>query len=762
MIVPSLSFALPLAVWNLTAFFRQCRSSSSRPPWSTAAPGAGVPQGHPSARRAGRVHHRDHHLHRGLERVHDRAVAWSTRRRSRPPRWRSPSSPAPPDRGSRSATQMAAGVIVTVPLVIVVLIFQRRIVAGLTAGGEQMSRRSPVRRQGKDDAQRRTPRPGGAAPSSTRSTSAASPTATATASVTSPASGRGCPTCATSASTRSGSRRSTPRRWPTAGYDVADYRDIEPLFGTLADADGPASREAHELGLRVIIDIVPNHSSDQHALVPGGPRGRAGQPGARAVHLPARPRARTASCRRTTGESAFGGPAWTRLPDGEWYLHLFAPEQPDFNWENPEVVAEFEDILRFWLDRGVDGFRIDVANALKKDQGLPDVGPRPRRRPRAAPSAAPPVLGPRRGARGLPRLAQGRRRATTATATFVAEAWVDDPDRLARYVRAGRAAHGVQLRLPARPVGRRTSCARRSTSSLRRRRRGRRARDLGAVQPRRHPARHPLRPAATTPSGGVDRRRRVRPDTPLDPALGLRRARAAALLMLALPGSAYVYQGEELGLPEVVDLPEDVARRPDLGALRAHASAAGTAAGCRSRGPATARRSASARTRRRPGCPQPAAWRTSPREAQNGVPGSTLELYRAALRLRREHPALGEGTLRWLEAPEGVLLFSRDAGLRLRGQPLRRARPLPDHTRGPARQRPARRRRAPARHRRLAGRRRLTGGRPSVPRGTSMEASRCQDALRLSRSRSSSIARHRRACTPCRARAAGPAEVRVS
>jgi alpha-glucosidase len=163
-----------------------------------------------------------------------------------------------------------------------------------------------------------------------------------------------------------------PSPMADGGYDVADYRDVEPLFGTLVEVDRLIA-EAHANGIRVILDIVPNHSSDQHAWFraalaagPGSPEreryvfrpGRGGD-----GHEPP-----------TDWESTFGGPAWTRVPDGDWYLHLFAAEQPDFNWENPEVVEEFEDILRFWLDRGADGFRIDVANALKKDQTFPDVG----------------------------------------------------------------------------------------------------------------------------------------------------------------------------------------------------------------------------------------------------------------------------------------------------------------------------------------------------------------------------------------------------
>jgi hypothetical protein len=157
-----------------------------------------------------------------------------------------------------------------------------------------------------------------------------------------------------------------------AGYDVAGYTDIDPLFGTLPDAEALV-REAHEHGLRVIIDIVPNHTSDRHpwfqaalAAGPGGP-GRD-----RYVFRPGR--GPGGDLPPNDWRSVFGGSAWTRVPDGEWYLHLFAAEQPDLDWENPVVRRDFEDVLAFWFDRGVDGFRIDVAHGLIKQNGLPDLG----------------------------------------------------------------------------------------------------------------------------------------------------------------------------------------------------------------------------------------------------------------------------------------------------------------------------------------------------------------------------------------------------
>jgi len=159
-----------------------------------------------------------------------------------------------------------------------------------------------------------------------------------------------------------------PSPMADAGYDVSDYRAIEPAFGTSAEAAALIA-EAHALGLRVLLDIVPNHTSDQHAWFQAA---LAGDADARARYLfrPGR-----GDGPPNDWQSIFGGPAWTQVADGSWYLHLFDPGQPDLDWRNPEVVAEFESVLRFWFDQGVDGFRIDVAHGLVKAEGLPDVGP---------------------------------------------------------------------------------------------------------------------------------------------------------------------------------------------------------------------------------------------------------------------------------------------------------------------------------------------------------------------------------------------------
>jgi alpha-glucosidase len=440
-----------------------------------------------------------------------------------------------------------------------------------------------------------------------------------------------------------------PSPMADGGYDVADYRDVDPLFGTLSDLDALVS-DAHELGLRLIVDLVPNHSSDQHpwfqaalASPPGSPE--------RARYLFRDGRGQGGSQPPTDWQSTFGGPAWARVPDGQWYLHLFAAEQPDFDWGNPEVAQDFEKTLRFWFDRGVDGFRIDVANALMKDQTFPDVGPETEGVLTVHEGPDHPFWDRdpvhevyrdwRRVADSYP---EGR--------VFVAEAWVDNPERLARYTRPDELHTAFNFSFV------RTAW---DAASLR----GTIDACLSAAGSVGAPAtwvlsnhditRHATRLARLDHTGGgVSAEDRVGPDTPQDPELGLRRARAATLLMLALPGSAYVYQGEELGLPDVVDLPEDVLADP-IWERSGHTERGRD--GCRVPVPWTRTGPSLGFGAGPPWLPQPATFADLSVEAQTGVPGSTLELYRSALRLRR---SLAPGTpVQWADSPPGSLAFRR-------------------------------------------------------------------------------------------------------
>ncbi|UKL05456.1 MULTISPECIES: glycoside hydrolase family 13 protein [unclassified Streptomyces] len=428
-----------------------------------------------------------------------------------------------------------------------------------------------------------------------------------------------------------------------AGYDVADYRAIDPMFGTLADAEALIA-DARALGLRTIVDLVPNHSSDQHTWFRQALAEGPGSPLRERYHF--RPGKGTdGELPPNDWESIFGGPAWTRTADGEWYLHLFAPEQPDFNWEHPAVRDEFRSILRFWLDIGVDGFRVDVAHGLIKAEGLPDIGAG--EQVKLLGNEVMPFFD-QDGVHAVYRDWRALLAEYGDDRVLVAEAWTPTVERTAHYVRpdemhqafnfqylstywdAEALREVIDASLAAmRPVGAPTTWV------------------LSNHDVTRHATRF------ANPPGGTQLR------TPGDRALGLRRARAATLLMLALPGSAYVYQGEELGLPDVTDLPDEVRQDPSY--FRA-AGQDGFRDGCRVPIPWTVEGPSAGFGPGGSWLPQPAGWGGLSVEAQTGDPTSTLELYRAALAVRREHPGLGAGQeITWLEAPEGVLAFARPA-----------------------------------------------------------------------------------------------------
>jgi alpha-glucosidase len=422
-----------------------------------------------------------------------------------------------------------------------------------------------------------------------------------------------------------------------AGYDVADYRDIAPAFGTLRGADELIA-EALAHGMKTIIDIVPNHCSDQHRWFQAA---LAAGPGS-----PERDRFWFRPGRGTDGElppnnwqSRFGGPAWTRVPDGEWYLHIFAPEQPDFNWANPEVRAEFEDILRFWFDRGVAGIRIDTAGMLTKDPALPDVSdsePAPGQHPYVDRDDVHDIY------RAWRRIADEYSDGEHGERVLIGEIWLPDSDRLARYTRSDE-LHSVfnfpYLSCPWDAARLREAIdATPSPASW----------VLSNHDVDRHVSRYGRRDTSFD-LDGRDHSQQV------DLALGTRRARAAALLTMALPGAVYLYQGEELGLWEVEDIPDD--RRRDPIFIRTHGADPGRD-GARVPLPWSGAEPPFGFSTAQPWLPQPKEWREFTVEAEDRDQGSMLELYRTALRVRGEHWA-GAPDLTWLPAPDGVLAFSR-------------------------------------------------------------------------------------------------------
>ena len=450
-----------------------------------------------------------------------------------------------------------------------------------------------------------------------------------------------------------------PSPMADGGYDVSDFRDIHPMFGTLSDADA-VLREAHALGLRVIIDLVPNHTSDQHpwflAALEAGPGS------------PERQRYFFRDGRGPDGEeppnnwiSAFGGSAWARVtePDGrpgQWYLHLFAPEQPDLNWHDPAVLEDFDDVLRFWFDRGVDGLRIDAAPAMTKKAGLPDADYGDVLEFRSLEWDDNPhwdveeVHDIFRRWRAIADTYDGDR-------VFVAEAVVSSQERLAKYLRPDEMHTAFNFPYLTSPWD--AEALREVIDTT-----------LATFEPIGVPATWVLSshdvPRTVTRYGRATTSSFFITDgegEESDQALGTRRARAAALLMLALPGGAYVYQGEELGLPNVDDLPDEVLQDPMF--IRTGGEVRGRD-GCRVPIPwsGSSPPFGFSPDGVRPWLPQPESWAALTAEAESSDEGSTLSLYRGALRLRRVLGGLADLPFGWRESSEGVLDFERGNALR--------------------------------------------------------------------------------------------------
>ncbi|HSL73596.1 MAG TPA: glycoside hydrolase family 13 protein [Ilumatobacteraceae bacterium] len=428
------------------------------------------------------------------------------------------------------------------------------------------------------------------------------------------------------------------------GYDVADYRQIHEQFGTTSEAVEFIA-EARQHGIRVLVDLVPNHTSWEHEWFRAA---LAAPPGsverARYHFLPGR--GDDGALPPNDWQSVFGGPAWTRVADGEWYLHLFDESQPDVNWDHPDVVEEFEAVMRFWLDRGAAGFRIDVAHALVKEPGYPDAGVA------INDGQAPVEPVPYFDRDGIHEIVRRWRQLLDeyGDRMMVAEAWVP-ADRRPLYLRPDEYHQAFDFDLLSAPwdAAEFARIIQHSIVSA-----GAVGSDPTWVLSNHDVVRHATRyglPNDVTPARWL----LDGPHDLLDVERGALRARAAALLTLALPGSAYVYQGDELGLPEAWELPTEVLQDPiwhDSGHTMKGRD------GCRvpipwdTSAPSLGFGSA-------PGwLPQPASFATLAASVQQDDPDSTLTLYRTAIRLRRDY-LVGSSPVELVDVDGDVLTVRR-------------------------------------------------------------------------------------------------------
>jgi alpha-glucosidase len=428
-----------------------------------------------------------------------------------------------------------------------------------------------------------------------------------------------------------------------AGYDISDYRSIDPAFGTLWEAERLIT-EARDLGIRTIVDIVPNHVSSEHPWFSNALSSPAGSPerglfwfrpgGGEHGELPP-----------NSWQSIFGGSAWTRVADGQWYLHLFAPEQPDLNWERPEVWEEHEDILSFWFERGVAGVRIDSAALLVKD---PDLSEEP-----AEPGPGQHPFTDRDELHEIYRRWRAIANGYDEPRVLVGEVWLPDAERFARYLRPDELHTAFNFDFLACPWE--PGPMRASIKSA-----------LAAHAPVDAPAtwvlsnhdvtRPVTRYGRTDTSFSFENKRE---GTPTDLARGRRRARAAALLAMALPGSMYIYQGDELGLPEVENIPPE--RRQDPMWHRSGGVDPGRD-GCRVPLPwagAEPPYGFSPNPEAQLWLDQPGDWASISVDAEIDDPASMLSLYRTGLSIRRQAPWGELSSLQWLDYGDDAIAFTR-------------------------------------------------------------------------------------------------------
>ena len=447
------------------------------------------------------------------------------------------------------------------------------------------------------------------------------------------------------------------------GYDVADYRDVDPRLGTLEDFDAMCAA-AHEAGMKVVVDIVPNHTSTEHewfraalAAGPGSPERD------RYVFRPGR--GENGELPPNGWKSTFGGPAWEPVGDGEWYLHLFAVEQADLNWKNPEVREDFKRTLRFWSDRGADGFRIDVAHALAKDLESRPLDEWPDDPDQDHPGAENP-LWDRPEVHEIYREWRQVFNEYEPARFAVGEAWVV-PEHQWRYASTEELGQVFNFELAKAnwmademrlAIEEGLDSAEHSGSTT--------TWVLSNHDVVRHATRYGLPQVKSSAHHQLANDWLLRDGTSYheDRELGTRRARAALLMELGLPGSVYLYQGEELGLFEVADIPWDALEDPQA-AMTAHGDALKGRDGCRVPLPWEAEKDdfgfSAPATHAPAHLPQPAWFAGHAVDVEETDEHSMLRYYRRALALRAELlTATGDTSLTWADGyDDQVIAYHR-------------------------------------------------------------------------------------------------------
>ena len=434
-----------------------------------------------------------------------------------------------------------------------------------------------------------------------------------------------------------------------AGYDVADYRAVDPLFGSLEDFD-QMLQTAHDLGLRVMIDLVPNHSSDQHEWFQKALKAKKDSPERGYYHF-MDGKGINGELPPNNWESMFGGPAWTRVEDGQWYCHLFDSSQPDLNWENQAIRNEFEEILRFWLDRGVDGFRVDQPHAMGKEPGLPD-------HPYVQEAGAGFIEGrenpPMWFQDSVHEIFRDWRKILESypgDRAMCGEAYVLPLSFMAQWVRPDEFHQTFNFRFldAGWEKDKLVAAINESFDAFD---------GVGAPSTwvlnnhdvMRHASRFGGDYGRATASDGVGPNG-VQPDS----ELGIRKAKAATLFMLALPGASYLYQGEELGLPEHTTIAPEYRQDPTF--FRTSGQRVGRD-GCRAPLPWESGGASNGFSSSKAWLPQPESYSALSRDSQEQDATSTLNFYKTALSLRKVF-SLGEGSFDWVENSE-ILSFENN------------------------------------------------------------------------------------------------------